>query len=117
MGIVLTLKFDNCTSLLSAILGIERLDFSSRTALFRNSILYFSAHATANVAKPSVLGEDDEPIDTTQHSDDEDNFWVTSQGKFRFKMEELPPHLQVIYTLLNVSNVQIMPITAYSCLV
>ncbi|XP_071543773.1 protein unc-79 homolog isoform X4 [Panulirus ornatus] len=59
------------------------------------------AHATANVDQPSVLGEDDKPIDTTEHSDDEDTFWVTSQGKFKFKMEELPPHLQVIYTLLN----------------
>ncbi|XP_069937362.1 protein unc-79 homolog isoform X2 [Cherax quadricarinatus] len=59
------------------------------------------AHATANVALPSVVGEDDEPIDTTQHSDDDsDNFWVTSQGKFKFRIEELPPHLQVIHTLL-----------------
>ncbi|XP_047487267.1 protein unc-79 homolog [Penaeus chinensis] len=60
------------------------------------------AHATANVARPSVVDEDDKPIDTTQHSDEEsDSFWVTSQGKFKFKMEELPSHLQVIYTILK----------------
>ncbi|KAK7086039.1 Protein unc-79, partial [Halocaridina rubra] len=59
------------------------------------------ANATANVAKPSVVGEDDEPIDTTQQDDDDsDAFWITSQGKFKFKLEELPPHLQVIYTTL-----------------
>lgn len=63
----------------------------------------FLAHATANVARPSVVDEDDKPIDTTQHSDEEsDSFWVTSQGKFKFKMEELPSHLQVIYTILKV---------------
>ncbi|XP_068237998.1 protein unc-79 homolog isoform X5 [Palaemon carinicauda] len=59
------------------------------------------ANATANVAKPSVVGEDDEPIDTTQQDDeDSDSFWITSQGKFKFKLEELPSHLQVIYTTL-----------------
>ncbi|KAG7162816.1 unc-79-like 2 [Homarus americanus] len=57
------------------------------------------AHATANVAKPSVVGEDDEPIDTTQHTDDDDDdFWVTSQGKFKFRIEDLPPHLQRLET-------------------
>ncbi|XP_066975472.1 protein unc-79 homolog isoform X11 [Macrobrachium rosenbergii] len=59
------------------------------------------ANATANVAKPSVVGEDDEPIDTTQQDDeDSGSFWITSQGKFKFKLEELPSHLQVIYTTL-----------------
>ncbi|XP_064117132.1 protein unc-79 homolog isoform X3 [Macrobrachium nipponense] len=59
------------------------------------------ANATANVAKPSVVGEDDEPIDTTQQDDeDSGSFWITSQGKFKFKLEELPSHLQVIYTIL-----------------
>nr|XP_045612898.1 protein unc-79 homolog isoform X4 [Procambarus clarkii] len=59
------------------------------------------AYATANVALPSVVGEDDEPIDTTQQGDeDKESFWLTSQGKFKFRIEDLPPHLQVIYTLL-----------------
>lgn len=63
------------------------------------------AHATANVARPSVVGEDDQPIDPTVHSneDDESDFWETSQGRFKFKLQDLPPHLQVIHTLLNVS--------------
>ncbi|KAG0705547.1 Protein unc-79 [Chionoecetes opilio] len=61
------------------------------------------AHATANVAKPSVVGEDDQPIDpTTQPGQDTtEDFWETSQGRFKFRLEELPSHLQVVHTLLN----------------
>ncbi|XP_050714372.1 protein unc-79 homolog isoform X4 [Eriocheir sinensis] len=61
------------------------------------------AHATANVARPSVVGEDDQPIDPTAQSnqDEESDFWETSQGRFKFKLQDLPPHLQVIHTLLN----------------
>ncbi|XP_042883659.1 protein unc-79 homolog isoform X4 [Penaeus japonicus] len=70
--------------------------------LTEEDVVSSGAHATANVARPSVVDEDDKPIDTTQHSDEEsDSFWVTSQGKFKFKMEELPSHLQVIYTILK----------------
>lgn len=67
-----------------------------------------SAHATANVARPSVVGEDDQPIDPTAKSnqDEESDFWETSQGRFKFKLQDLPPHLQVIHTLLNVSTMK-----------
>lgn len=66
------------------------------------------AHATANVARPSVVGEDDQPIDPTAQSnqDAESDFWETSQGRFKFKLQDLAPHLQVIHTLLNVSNMK-----------
>lgn len=61
------------------------------------------AHATANVAQPSVVGEDDQPIDLTAQPDQDaaSDFWETSQGRFKFRLEELPSHLQVVHTLLN----------------
>ena len=67
--------------------------------------MYSTAHATASVDRPSVVGEDDKPIDPTQSIDAEDEscFWETSQGKFKFKIEELPPHLRVIYLLIEVN--------------
>ncbi len=33
----------------------------------------------------------------------EPNFWYTSLGKFRFALDDLPGHLQLIYALLIVS--------------
>ncbi|CAL4059356.1 unnamed protein product, partial [Meganyctiphanes norvegica] len=60
------------------------------------------AHATVNVVKASVVGEDDKPIDLTKEEEEEvGSYWVTSQGKFKYRIEELPPHLQVIFTMFN----------------
>ncbi|KAF2367442.1 Armadillo-type fold [Trinorchestia longiramus] len=60
-----------------------------------------SASATAEVAKASVVGADDQPIDTTQPLEEEEDVWVTSQGNFKFKLEDLPAQLQVVYALLE----------------
>ncbi|KAK9889170.1 hypothetical protein WA026_004451 [Henosepilachna vigintioctopunctata] len=58
------------------------------------------ATATVQVAKPQVIGENDEPIE--QDSNDEfDNFWQTSIGKFKFNFEDLPYPLQYIHQLLQ----------------
>lgn len=61
-----------------------------------------AAHATARVATASVVDADDEPVDTTLPLEQEEHVWVTSQGNFKFKLEDQPPQLQVIYLLLKV---------------
>ena len=69
-------------------------------------LFYLSARATASIDRASVVGANDEPIDCTKSIDDEDgnSFWQTSQGKFKFRLDQLPPHLQVIYSLLQVRH-------------
>ncbi|XP_018006562.2 uncharacterized protein LOC108664480 [Hyalella azteca] len=59
------------------------------------------ANATAVVATASVVGEDDEPVVTTQPLEEDEDVWVTSQGNFKFKLEDLPAQLQVVYALLE----------------
>lgn len=61
----------------------------------------FIATATVNVAKPHLIGENDEPVSVSPETDQED-FWHTSMGKFRFTIEELPEQLQYIHKLLKV---------------
>ncbi|KAK3873352.1 hypothetical protein Pcinc_021639 [Petrolisthes cinctipes] len=70
------------------------------------------AHATASVASASVVGEDDQPIDPTTGIDGQEDdggqdglFWVTSQGKFKFRLQDLPPHFQLVHTLLSMLEV------------
>ncbi|XP_017778696.1 PREDICTED: protein unc-79 homolog [Nicrophorus vespilloides] len=58
------------------------------------------ATATVQVAKPQVIGENDEPMESDL-GDDMENFWHTSIGKFKFIVEELPQPLQYIYQLLH----------------
>ncbi|XP_049954031.1 protein unc-79 homolog [Schistocerca serialis cubense] len=58
------------------------------------------ATATVQVAKPTLVGENDEPIDTGKEEELSD-FWHTSVGKFRFSLEELPQQLQFIHQLLQ----------------
>lgn len=60
-----------------------------------------SATATVSVAKPHLIGEDDEPVSLSPEADSDD-FWHTSVGKFRFTIEELPEQLQYIHKLLKV---------------
>lgn len=57
--------------------------------------------ATAQIAKPHVIGENDEPIESDT-GDDIENFWHTSLGKFKFCVDELPQPLQYIYQILKV---------------
>ncbi|XP_011871476.1 PREDICTED: protein unc-79 homolog [Vollenhovia emeryi] len=58
------------------------------------------ATATVSVAKPHLIGENDEPVSLSPEADSED-FWHTSVGKFRFTIEELPEQLQYIHKLLK----------------
>jgi hypothetical protein len=54
-----------------------------------------------SVAKPRLIGENDEPVNLSPETD-LDDFWHTSVGKFRFTIEELPEQLQYIHKLLKV---------------
>ncbi|XP_032682267.1 protein unc-79 homolog isoform X3 [Odontomachus brunneus] len=58
------------------------------------------ATATVSVAKPHLIGENDEPVNLSPETD-LDDFWHTSVGKFRFTIEELPEYLQYIHKLLK----------------
>lgn len=58
-----------------------------------------AATATAQVAQATLVGENDQLLEGPE--EDAENFWQTSEGKFHFVIEELPAHLQLLYTLLN----------------
>ncbi|KAF6204812.1 hypothetical protein GE061_018974 [Apolygus lucorum] len=57
------------------------------------------ATATAQIAKPNLVGENDQTIDSGD--EDMEDFWQTSVGKFRFTIDELPQQLQYIHQLLK----------------
>ena len=50
-----------------------------------------------------LVGENDQPV-LVPTIEEGDNFWTTSHGRFRFTVDELPPELQLLYGLLNVST-------------
>ncbi|CAK9822552.1 Protein unc-79 homolog [Anthophora retusa] len=58
------------------------------------------ATATVSVAKPRLIGENDQPLNLSPENE-ADDFWHTSVGKFRFNIEELPEQLQYIHKLLK----------------
>lgn len=58
----------------------------------------FSAMATAQIQATQLMGDGDGEGD----ADDTRDIWVTTVGKFRFLIEELPPFLQFTYELLKV---------------
>ena len=49
----------------------------------------------ANLAMVSIDGEECTALGS--NADDSNHFWVTSAGKFKFSLEDLPSHLQLIY--------------------
>ena len=55
------------------------------------------ASAKAQVANLTTLGD----VDDVPSGDHADQYWITSAGKFRFLLEELPNHLQLIYGFLK----------------
>lgn len=62
------------------------------------------AQATVQIAKPSIVGiEQDSGDNNNQSSDDssDGDFWHTSVGKFKFSIEALPQTLQFIHQLLS----------------
>lgn len=46
------------------------------------------------------MNEHDEPIDESVYNTQD--FWQTTQGRFRIKIEELPDQLQLVYHILKV---------------
>ena len=56
------------------------------------------ASAKAEVANLTTVGDVDDAMGS---SDDADQYWITSAGKFKFLLEELPGHLQLIYGFLK----------------
>ncbi|XP_076762508.1 UNC-79 domain-containing protein isoform X3 [Xylocopa sonorina] len=58
------------------------------------------ATATVSVAKPRLIGENDQPLNLSPENETDD-FWHTSVGKFRFNIEDLPEQLQYIHKLLK----------------
>lgn len=50
------------------------------------------------MASATLVDENDHTVNQTK---DDNDFWHTSQGKFKFTIEELPIQLQLIYCLLN----------------
>ena len=71
-----------------------------------------TATATAQVDRPTLVGENDQPIDPVPE-ESLDDFWHTSVGKFRFTLEELPQHLQLIHELLKVRELSFMQTNKY----
>ncbi|XP_052119474.1 protein unc-79 homolog isoform X4 [Frankliniella occidentalis] len=57
-------------------------------------------NATSSVTKAAIGGENEELIDS-EGDEDQENVWVTSQGKFHFSLDALPQHLQFIHQLLK----------------
>lgn len=62
------------------------------------------AQATVQIARPSIVGADQESADNLNMSSDESSdgdFWHTSVGKFKFCIDQLPQTLQFIHQLLT----------------
>jgi protein unc-79 len=62
------------------------------------------AQAKVQIARPSIVGGDQESPDNQAVSSDESSdgdFWHTSVGKFKFDIAQLPQTLQFIHQLLS----------------
>lgn len=62
------------------------------------------AQATVQIARPSIVGADQDSADNLNLSSDEStdgDFWHTSVGKFKFCIDQLPQTLQFIHQLLS----------------
>lgn len=62
------------------------------------------AQATVQIARPSIVGADQDSADNPNLSSDESSdgdFWHTSVGKFKFCIDQLPQTLQFIHQLLT----------------
>ena len=62
------------------------------------------AQATVQIAKPSVVGVEQDSAENVNLSSDDSSdgdFWHTSVGKFKFCIEQLPQTLQFIHQLLT----------------
>jgi hypothetical protein len=60
------------------------------------------AGCKAQVAQASMLTDDpSDHMDHPDHQQPNQQYWVTTAGKFRFALDELPNHLQLIYGFLK----------------
>ncbi|XP_022236068.1 uncharacterized protein LOC111083702, partial [Limulus polyphemus] len=57
------------------------------------------AVAKCNVTSATLVDENDQAV--MQVQDEDDTFWHTSQGKFKFTLDELPVQLQLLYFMLQ----------------
>lgn len=64
-------------------------------------VFKFAASATAHVAAATLVEEGD-TSSSSKYEDSGKDFWITSVGKFKFSIDELPPSLQFTYQLLKV---------------
>lgn len=58
------------------------------------------ANAKAEVTHPGVINSD-YCNDQQDNQQSQQHYWITTAGKFRFSLEELPNHLQLIYGFLK----------------
>ncbi|OXA59651.1 Protein unc-79 [Folsomia candida] len=60
-----------------------------------------TASATAHIASSATLVGDEQVIGGDLSGESDKDFWITSVGKFKFCIEELPPYLQFTFELLK----------------
>ncbi|KOX78817.1 Protein unc-79 like protein, partial [Melipona quadrifasciata] len=82
---------------LAAIMPTEKVMAVARAVTLSETDV---ATATVSVAKPRLIGENDQPLNLSPENETDD-FWHTSVGKFRFNIEDLPEQLQYIHKLLK----------------
>lgn len=60
--------------------------------------------AKVSVVQATIVDENEQPLPLQREAsmEDEGMFWQTSQGKFKFTLDELPASLQLIHLLLKV---------------
>lgn len=82
---------------------------SNRNVLMKLSLIH-QATATAQVTKPTLVGgpaasecrkSPEATVTAGDDFDDDDNFWQTSIGKFKFSLDALPQPLQYFHQLLK----------------
>ncbi|XP_057379206.1 protein unc-79 homolog [Daphnia carinata] len=100
LGDVRTAKMETVSELdLAPILPSERVlrAVANAVTCTENEV----ANCKAQVSHPGMLSGDDPPSDHQDHQQLNQQYWVTTAGNFRFSLEELPNHLQLIYGFLK----------------
>ena len=59
------------------------------------------ASAKAQIANPTLVSGDDMNALNSNTEMEQGQFWITTAGKFKFSLDELPNHLQLIYGFLK----------------
>ncbi|KAK8775211.1 hypothetical protein V5799_031444 [Amblyomma americanum] len=97
---LMTATFEECAGHLDtvAIMPTEQVvtAFARAVTLTEDDV----PEAKCTVASATLVDENDRAVIAPEPVEDS-SFWHTSQGKFRFTIDELPPQLRVIYVLLK----------------